>query len=227
MRLGEMNWMEIEAYLKKDNRIMLVLGSTEQHGYLSTLADVKIPLAMADAASQQCEVLVAPPVNFGCSPYFLAYPGTISLRVETLNNLVEDIVRSLYSQGFKRILILNGHGGNSPAKLRLQEIGQELPELRMLWYSWWLSEGVSAVAKAHGLKPYHANWSEAFSFVRVTAIPQQNKEPLETDRILNPEQSKDFYGDGIFGGLYQTDDAVMNEVFSAALKEIIRMLEVI
>lgn len=227
MRLGELNWMEIEAYLKKENRIMLVLGSTEQHGYLGTMADVKIPLAMADAASQQSDVLVAPPVNFGCSPYFLAYPGTISLRVETLNNLVEDIVRSLYSQGFKRILILNGHGGNSPAKLRLQEIGQELPELRMLWYSWWLSDGVSAVAKAHGLKSYHANWSEAFSFVRATAIPQQDKEPLETNRILTPEQSKDFYGDGIFGGLYQADDAVMDEVFSAALKEIIRMLEVI
>jgi len=227
MRLGELNWMEIEAYLKKDNRVILVLGSTEQHGYLSTMSDVKVPLAMADAASQQSGVLVAPPVNFGCSPYFAAFPGTISLRVETLNALVADIVHSLYNEGFKRMLILNGHGGNSPAKLRLHEIAHELPDLHMAWYSWWVSPGVEAVAEAHGLKSYHANWIEAFPFVRSTAIPQQEKEPIETSRILSPEMAKEFYGDGVFGGAYQVDDAIMNEVFSAALKEIIRMLEVL
>jgi creatinine amidohydrolase len=227
MRLGELNWMQIESYLQKDNRVILVLGSTEQHGYLSMLTDVKVPLALADAASQQSNVLVAPPVNFGNSPYFAAYPGTISIRVETLLNLAEDIVRSLYSQGFKRILILNGHGGNAPVQNHLQEIVRGMPDLRIAWYSWWTSEGVTAVAEAHGLRSYHANWIEAFPFVRVTAIPQTNKEPLGTNRILSPEQAKEFYGDGVFGGPYQVDDAIMSEVFSTALKEIVRMLEVL
>jgi len=227
MRLGELNWMEIEAYLKKDNRVMIVLGSTEQHGYLSLMSDVKVPLAMADAASQLSGVLVAPPVNFGNSPYFLAYPGTISLRVETLNALVEDIVRSLYSQGFKRILIINGHGGNTPALNHLHEIAAEMTDLKMAWYSWWNSPDVTAVAEAHGLKSYHANWIEAFPFVRSTAVPQSEKEPLTTSRILNPSQAREYYGDGVFGGPYQVDDAIMNEVFSAALKEIGRMLEVL
>ena len=225
MRLGELNWMQIESYLSKDDRVMLVLGSTEQHGYLSMMTDVKIPLALADAASHQSEVLVAPPVNFGNSPYFLAYPGTISLRVETLINLVEDIVRSLYSQGFKRILILNGHGGNSPVQNHLHEIAGQMPNLRMAWYSWWTSQGVTAVAEAHQLHSYHANWIEAFPFVRATAIPPSEKEPTGTSRILSPGQAKEFYGDGVFGGPYQVDDAIMNEVFSTALKEIIRMLE--
>lgn len=46
MRLGELNWMEIEAYLKKDDRLIVVLGSTEQHGYLSVNTDVKVPLSL-------------------------------------------------------------------------------------------------------------------------------------------------------------------------------------
>jgi creatinine amidohydrolase/Fe(II)-dependent formamide hydrolase-like protein len=116
MRFEEMNWMDIEAYLKTDDRVMVVLGATEQHGYLSLLTDAKIPQALADAASQRSGVLVAPPLNFGVSPYFLAYPGTISLRSSTFLDVVEDMITSLYQAGFRRILVLNGHGGNDGAR---------------------------------------------------------------------------------------------------------------
>jgi creatinine amidohydrolase len=108
MRLEQLNWMDVEAYLQHDDRLILVLGSCEQHAYLSLLTDVKIPQALADAVSETSGVLVAPAVNFGSSPYFLAYPGTLSLRVNTLLDLVEDIVRSAYGHGFRRLLIING-----------------------------------------------------------------------------------------------------------------------
>jgi creatinine amidohydrolase len=100
MRIEDLNWMDVEGYLQHDDRLMLVVGACEQHGYLSLLSDVKIPLALADAASQQSRVLVAPSVNFGSSPYFLTYPGTLSLRLSTLMDVVEDIVRSAVGQGF-------------------------------------------------------------------------------------------------------------------------------
>ncbi len=227
MRLAELNWMEIEAYLKKDSRLILVLGSTEQHGYLSVSTDVKVPLSLADAASQQTGVLVAPPLSFGVSPYFLAYPGTISLRVETLTNVVEDIVRSVYRQGFKRILILNGHGGNVAAQNRLNELANELKDLKMAWYSWWKSPAIEDFAQAHNLKLYHANWSEAFPFVRSTAVPKSEKQPLETNRILNDEQAREYYGDGVLGGVYQVEDSLMSEMFSLAFKEVLRLIELI
>src|SRR5574338_30969 len=142
MRLEELNWMDVESYLKHEDRVMLVLGACEQHGYLSLLTDVKIPLALADAASQHSDVLVAPPVNFGVSPYFLSYPGTISLRLSTFLDAVEDIVRSLHGQGFRRFMILNGHGGNDPARGRLVEVANELPQIKLTWYSWWNSHSV-------------------------------------------------------------------------------------
>jgi creatinine amidohydrolase len=94
MRFEELNWFDVQEYLLREDRLMLVLGSCEQHAYLSLLTDTKVPLALADAASQQTGVLVAPPLSFGCSPYFMAYPGTMSLRLSTLLDLVEDLVCS-------------------------------------------------------------------------------------------------------------------------------------
>ena len=111
MRLEDLNWMDVEKYLEHEDRLMLVTGATEQHGYLSLLTDIKVPLALADSASQATGILVAPPLNFGISTYFLAYPGTLSLRLSTLCAAAEDIVRSAYGHGFRRILIINGHGG--------------------------------------------------------------------------------------------------------------------
>jgi hypothetical protein len=84
-----------------------------------------------------------------------------------------------------------------------------------------------AYQETQGLKGYHANWSEAFSFVRSSPIPKGDKAPLETNRILSPTQAREYYGDGVFGGPYQVDDSIMNEMFSIALKEVIRLLDVI
>jgi creatinine amidohydrolase len=225
MRLGEMNWMEVENYLKKDDRLLIVLGSTEQHGFLCTSTDVKIPLALADAASQQSGVIVAPPLNFGCSSYFVDYPGTISIRVETLLKIVEDMIRSVYRQGFKRIVILNGHGGNTPAKVSLGELVNELTDLKINWYEWWKAPNVNAIADNHQLKTYHAGWIEAFPFVRTGAIPDTDKSPFVTDSILNSAEVKQAIGDGVYGGVYKVDDAIMTEVFAAALKDVLYQLQ--
>ena len=149
MRFEDCSWFDVEKYLQNEDRLIFVLGACEQHGYLSLLCDSKIPLALADAASQQTGVLVAPVVNYGISPYFLEYPGSFSLRATTLLDLVEDIVRSAYHQGFRRMLFLNGHGGNDPARARLYEVANTLPQLQLAWYAWWQSHSVEIVAMKH------------------------------------------------------------------------------
>jgi creatinine amidohydrolase len=224
MRCEDLNWFDVEAYLKKEDRLMLVLGSCEQHGYLSLLADVQIPLALADAASQGTGVLVAPPLNFGSSPYFLAYPGTFSLRVSTLLDVVEDLVRSAYGHGFRRLLVLNGHGGNDPARARLYELANQLPDLRLAWYAWWQSHSVEAVAQAHGLRPAHASWLEAFPFTRVADLPKGEKTPPRVPGLLGAAEARQVYGDGVFGGPYEVDGAIMEELFAAALGDILQLL---
>jgi len=225
MRFDELNWMDVEAYFKTDDRVMLILGACGQHGYLSLMTDTLIPLALADAASQKTGVVSAPPLNFGVSPYFLAYPGTISLRLATFLDVVEDMVRSLYQAGARRMLVLNGHGGNEPARGRLTEVLNSLPDLRLSWYSWWTSHSVEAVAVQHGLKPEHANWLEAFPFTKVAELPSGEKVGPSIKGLLSAEQTRATYGDGSFGGKYDAGEKVMQEVFAAALADILYLLK--
>ena len=162
MHFEDMNWMMLEDYLKKDNRVMVVLGMTEQHSHLSLLTDSLIPGKLADAASQQTGVVVAPTLHFGISPSFMAYPGTLSLKIQTYLKVIEELTRDLYAHGFRRILFLNGHGGNAPARTQLSELANELTDLQMLWYQWWTSSTVVEFSKAHNLPNQHANWEENF-----------------------------------------------------------------
>ena len=226
MRLEDLNWMDVERYLEQDDRLILVLGACEQHGYLSLLTDIKIPLALADSASNRTGVLVAPPLNFGISPYFLDYPGTLSFSVGTMISAVEDILRSVYRQGFHRILVLNGHGGNSAARNHLNQVNNDLPGLRMNWYDWWNSHSVEMVAQKHNIKPNHANWLEAFSFTIVGELPEESKVPPRVPgAIMDAKTAREVYGDGSFGGPYRVDDGIMQEVLNAALEDVLLMLK--
>jgi len=225
MRFEELNWLDVQNYLENDDRLIFITGACEQHAYLSLLADVKIPLALADAASQQTNVLVAPPLNYGCSPYFLKYPGTLSLRASTMLDVIEDLVRSAYGQGFKRMLFLNGHGGNDLGRTRLYEVANQFPDLKIRWYSWWLANSVSQIARKYELKPAHANWLEAFSFTRVGDNSEGEKSPPVIPGLIGADEARAIYGDGSFGGLYEVSSEIMAEVFEAALSDVIQLLE--
>jgi creatinine amidohydrolase len=171
MRIEDMNWLMVEKYLRKDDRVMLVFGACEQHGYLSLETDTRIPLAIADGASQKTGVLIAPTLNFGSSTSFLSYPGTISFRVATLMDASEDMIRSLYGVGFRRFLCHNGHGGNTPIRNRIHEIMNELTDLKVIFYSWWLEKSIKLLDfMAAGWKPLISHKSQHF--------PPEAKQPL-------------------------------------------------
>lgn len=226
MHLDDLNFMDVEDYLKQDDRILLVMGACEQHGYLSLMTDTRIPQVLADAVSQKSGVLVAPAVNFGVSPYFLTYPGTISLRVSTYLDLVEDVVRSLYGQGFRRFVALNGHGGNAPATARLVELGNALPYLQLSWYSWWQAQRVTETAAQHGLVSRHAAWIEAFKFCRVTELPQGEKESFDSHyAVYNAARTRAEAGDGVYGGKYQVSDEIMDELFKVMVEDVLDLLK--
>jgi creatinine amidohydrolase len=224
MEFTNLNWMQIEAYLAEDDRLMLVIGSCEQHGYLSVQTDSLIPHRLAQAASEQSGVLLAPPINFGCSPYFLGYPGTLSLQQSTLSAILKDIFQSAYRQGFRRFLVVNGHGGNTGNKLAVDEIANQLPGFQADWYNWWHSPKVHQIAANYNLQPRHANWLEAFSFTRVTDLPEGEKEFPGRIPSIDADTARQKFGDGSLGGHYLAPDDVMDEIFAACTQEILSLL---
>ena len=105
MLFKDLNWMNVEQYLERDDRVVVITGACEQHGYLSLSSDILIPLEVAREACRREGVLIAPPLAYGISPYFTAYPGTLSLRTETFSLVVREIIEGLLSQGFRRVLV--------------------------------------------------------------------------------------------------------------------------
>lgn len=109
-KLAERSWKEVDAYLQADNRIIVPVGSTEQHGVFAPLGtDTYVASAIADDAGRQTGVLVAPPLWFGWSPHHLVKPGTISVRAEILIEMLSDIIGSLAEHGFANFVVVNGH----------------------------------------------------------------------------------------------------------------------
>src|SRR5256884_4144971 len=136
MRITDMNWMMVEEYLKRDNRCVLPLGSTEQHAYLSLSVDSILAERIAVEAAEPLGVPVFPVVAYGITPYFRAFPGSITLRVDTYLHVAGDILNAMAEQGFKRILIVNGHGGdNAPPSLVCEWEGGH-PRLSIKIYNW-------------------------------------------------------------------------------------------
>jgi creatinine amidohydrolase len=223
MRFDQMNWTAVEQYLAKDDRLIFITGATEQHSTLSLLTDILIPSALAEAVAKREQVLIAPPLNFGCSPYFTAYPGTISLRLETFVTVVKEVAEQLIGQGFKAILFLNGHGGN-PIGGIVADLAAEHPEARLASHNWWQSPRAVKFAEDHQLLQSHANWQENFPFTRLGNAPAGRKQPVTLSSGRSPKQVRALLGDGSFGGDYQVSDDIMQAFMAELVDEITQLV---
>jgi creatinine amidohydrolase len=145
--LEELGWPDVAEYLRHDDRLILVVGSTEQHGrHMAFASDVWQPWEIARRLSDRTGVLLAPPVNYGMSLHHLGFPGSLSLRPHTLTSIIIDLLESAYEHGFRRILLLNGHGGNIPSiQSALAEALHELHGLQVWLGMWWHEPEVKAV----------------------------------------------------------------------------------
>lgn len=223
MNISEMNWMQVEAYLKSDDRAIVPLGSTEQHAYLSLSVDSLLSEHVALDAAEPLGVPVFPVVAYGITPYFMAYPGTVTLRIETYLRLIRDILDSLKLSGFRRIVFVNGHGGNSPANSFATEWMAENPEMQVKFHDWWRAPQTWARVKAIDAEASHASWMENFPWTRLAGVAMPDKHKVLPARVgkatLTGSAQRDYLGDGNFGGWYQRPDEEMLEIWQIAVKE--------
>jgi len=128
VRWSDLAWPEIDALDRDRTVLLLPTGAIEQHGpHLPVDTDIHdaSELAIRAATASAVRTLVLPPVWWGMSPHHMGYPGTISLSLETYSALIRDICAAVARHGFRRVLIVNGHGGNAAilgaTALRLSE----------------------------------------------------------------------------------------------------------
>jgi creatinine amidohydrolase len=229
MKISDMNWMQVEEYLKRDDRCVLPLGSTEQHAYLSLSVDSILAESMSLESAAPSGVPVFPVLAYGITPYFRAYPGSISLRVQSYLSIVKDILDGLLEQGFKRILIVNGHGGNSPAQGFVGEWMADHSGTQVMFHNWW--NAPATWAKVQEIDPVasHASWMENFPWTRLEGItPPTDQKPMADFsrlRLLEPKKLREYLNEGNYGGLYQRPDEDMHALWAVAVQETRELLE--
>lgn len=151
MLLSLVPWTEIENYLQRSRRVIVPIGSIEQHGPTGPMGtDAMCAQIIGEALGEATNTLVTPPLSFGMALHHLEFPGSISLRPSTLMAVVCDVVLSLARHGLRDILFVNGHGGNTPSvKAAFSEAqyqwenGANKP-LRCIIENWWQLPQVKA-----------------------------------------------------------------------------------
>ncbi len=218
-----MNWMQVEDYLRRDDRAVLPLGSTEQHAYLRLTVDCILPERVAVEAAEPLGIPVFPVVAYGVTPYFRKYPGSISLRVQTHLAVVRDILDSMAGQGFRRILIVNGHGGNGGVQQFVPEWIADHPDCRVVFHNWWNAPRTWARVQETDPVASHASWMENFPWTRLPdlKLPAKQKPMVDLGRVreLDPAALREYLGDGNYGGVYQRPDADMLAIWQVAVDE--------
>jgi creatinine amidohydrolase len=218
--------MQLEEYLQRDDRIVLPIGSTEQHAYLSLETDNIIAERLAAEAAEPLGIPVLPVLAYGVTPGFGAFPGSPTLRLETFVAALRDILDSLHGQGFRRLLIANGHGGNTYARVAVMDWMSTNEEAVVLWHEVW--EGRPDELAAEIDPDYdHASWSENFPWTRLDGVrlPEERKPPFTRPRWSRPKEWREALGDGSFGGLYQRPDEEVLAVWSSAVEQLRERLD--
>ena len=229
MRIAEMNWMQVEQHLKRDDRAVVPVGSTEQHAYLSLATDATLAERVAVEAAEPLAVPVFPCIAYGVTPHFRSYPGSITLREETLAAVVRDVLAALDEQGFRRVLIVNGHGGNAVLHAVAAGWRAARPAVQVRVHDWWKAPLTSARAQAIDPVAGHASWMENFPWTRLpgVAMPALPKAAVDWPAVqrLAPAGVRAALGDGNFAGLYQRSDDDMYALWREAVDETRALIE--
>ncbi len=205
--LENLSYPEVEEYLKEKDIILVPTGSVEQHspyGLIGT--DFIASEAVARRVSEAMQILVAPTVKYGVSPHHMAFGGTVSLKPDTMIMLISDIIESLVAHGFRRIVFINGHGGNiSSIKIAMERLKARMIEGCFEVISWYEMEEVRQLSTDlfTGQEGHHATPGEV-SITRYLRAEAFETKPVHELQVKNPkyywpltcEEMKKIFPDG-------------------------------
>lgn len=182
--MERINWMEFKELVpKKIDTVILPTGTLEPHGVANNGADITAPLAMARAIAPRVNAMIAPAVPYGITGSMEAYPGAFQISEAAYRPYMRDVLSGLAKNGFRNIIILNGHGG--PQTAVLQSVAADVSaekQVRTLVINWW-SFASDVTLQVFGEDGGHAGWNETAmiqAIDRTLVHPERYSDKLTT-----------------------------------------------
>lgn len=159
--MDRINWMEFrEVVPSRVRTVLLPTGTLEPHGVANNGADNTAPTALAHRLAERVNAMIAPTLSYGMTGSMAAYPGALSIDEAAYRPFVKQVIDGLARNGFRNIIILNGHGGGQTAVLNAvaAEVAAERG-VRTLVVNWW-SFAADVTRAVFGEDGGHAGWNE-------------------------------------------------------------------
>jgi creatinine amidohydrolase len=161
-------------------------------------------------AAEPLGVPVLPALAYGVTPYFGAYPGSPTLSQATYVTVLRELVASLRTQGFRSVLLVNGHGGNAFAAEHVDAA----------WHDWWRAPRAWEAVRALDPAGTHASWMENFPWTRLPDVPLPAVAKEEVGPLPDePAAVRAVLGDGSYGGAYEKSDAETLRIWAIGVDE--------
>lgn len=181
--LARLTWREAEEAMRQARLALVPVGSLEQHGpHLTLDTDLAVAQALADRLHTDLgeEAVLCPPVTYGLSEHHMGFPGTMTLRPDTLMAVFDDLVESLAVWGLRRVLVVNGHGGNIDA-LRLVSRNARREHGSLVAAIMWAVLGGPEIA-SRAVSPQYGHACEIETSVAMDLVPDR----VRFDQIGSP-----------------------------------------
>lgn len=216
-----MAWKDVKKYLENDKRVVIVLGATEEHSDLSLCTDTLIPSYIAEKACEITNVLMLPALPFGISHWSYDYPGTISLRTSTYVDLITDIIDSILQSGFRKIIVLNGHGFNRSICPLFIERFEKYDDAEACFLQWYDLSSFKEYQVKKGIVEAHANWAECFPFTKLNNKRENiRNDDLDIPNFLqSPSKIKEYWVEGHGPGKLEISEDDQKLVLDALVNE--------
>lgn len=198
LRFAKCTWPMLNRAAEEERVALVPAGTIEDHGlHLPVDTDVVIAERICELAAAQAteRTILLPPITFGFSPHHIDGPGTLTLRWDTFVASVRDVAASLVYHGFRKILIINGHGSNEPVlDLAARQTVVEHPDVLCAYTSWWSLKKVQECVRTLRESEWTGHACELETSLYLAFDPSRvHMEHAQRD--VNPYMSKHFWAD--------------------------------
>ncbi|MBX5321310.1 MAG: creatininase family protein [Candidatus Bathyarchaeota archaeon] len=234
--LHEMSWTEAKEYFSKNDIAIIPVGSNEQHGPQNPLGtDHLIAKTIAEETAKRTGAICLQVIPFGVSHHHRQFWGTVYVSPKTFKKYVKEVCLALNYYGVRKIVIVNGHGGNLNA---LTELARELREKRIFVsvFQWWpvasklLPNIFKSDERGHaGAEETSMNLALHPHLVSVDkAVDEEiRKHAVETEGITLPLDTADYTGSGVFGKSTTASAEKGRKVFEAVINELVKHVDLL